>query len=240
VLFAQLIMGRPSSEGTAPQRVKRNRRWAALLFFGDVENMSMPEEHGHTVIACDQCGKIFSQFNTKIRRSIHHFCSKTCYSAWQSDQGEPEALVSGERIELTCDYCGKVFWRKKSARRDYLKNMFCSWKCYGEWRKGRFVEENSPSWAGGRRRYGAGWTELLRDEVRKLDMFCCQRCGKMASDNGRELDVHHITASRDGGEHKPENLVALCRSCHQRVEAMGIDFELPRRCQQTVLALRDI
>lgn len=36
------------------------------------------------------------------------------------------------------------------------------------------------------------------------------------AENGRALDVHHIKPYRYTKDNSPENLVALCRSCHMR------------------------
>ena len=42
--------------------------------------------------------------------------------------------------------------------------------------------------------------------------YTCAICG--AKNN---LDAHHILPVDDGGEHTQENLICLCRSCHERV-----------------------
>jgi 5-methylcytosine-specific restriction endonuclease McrA len=45
-------------------------------------------------------------------------------------------------------------------------------------------------------------------EARKRAGNKCADCGKQ-----RKLDVHHVTYDRLGNE-RPEDLVALCRACH--------------------------
>ena len=41
--------------------------------------------------------------------------------------------------------------------------------------------------------------------------YICQHCGQPA------LDAHHIIPVENGGEDTQENLVCLCRKCHQQV-----------------------
>ncbi|MDH5021686.1 HNH endonuclease [Halobacterium rubrum] len=66
-------------------------------------------------------------------------------------------------------------------------------------------------------RYGPEWDSLAA-EVRKRDDWTCQRCGEKsgphADEDGRILDVHHITWKSRGGGDEKENLVTLCRPCH--------------------------
>tara|TARA_R100000030_G_scaffold100860_1_gene94997 strand:- start:308 stop:568 length:261 start_codon:yes stop_codon:yes gene_type:complete len=47
------------------------------------------------------------------------------------------------------------------------------------------------------------------------DLILCTSCGKVA------VDIHHIDARGMGGSHKDyiENLVALCRKCHDKAES---------------------
>ena len=42
----------------------------------------------------------------------------------------------------------------------------------------------------------------------------CEQCGSTA-----ELQAHHRVSRRDGGRNSVENLVILCRECHQQVQA---------------------
>jgi HNH endonuclease/helix-turn-helix protein len=75
-------------------------------------------------------------------------------------------------------------------------------------------------WRGGRAiSYGPGWKEtkvLVRDRDK-----VCQFCGKTPEQNGRALDVHHIDPYRYTANNHPDNLVALCRSCHMRAIDRG-------------------
>jgi predicted nucleic acid-binding Zn ribbon protein len=54
----------------------------------------------------------------------------------------------------------------------------------------------------------------LRDAILERDGYKCYICGKTT-----ELHVHHIIRRSQGGEHKPENLITLCSSCHRTIES---------------------
>ncbi len=49
----------------------------------------------------------------------------------------------------------------------------------------------------------------VRDEVLERDGYRCTVCGSQVN-----LDVHHITPKRKGGQDVPENLETLCEKCH--------------------------
>ena len=60
------------------------------------------------------------------------------------------------------------------------------------------------------RGYDSAWRKL-RDEFLSNNPTCCQ-CGQPAT------VAHHIHPKRAGGPDSMDNLAALCRSCHERVE----------------------
>mgnify|MGYP001096910889 CR=1 FL=1 len=66
------------------------------------------------------------------------------------------------------------------------------------------------NWKGGKsfQVYAEGWTEQLRESIRKRDGNTCQIRGERR----KGLDVHHIDLKKDN--HAPQNLVTLCRRCH--------------------------
>jgi hypothetical protein len=49
------------------------------------------------------------------------------------------------------------------------------------------------------------------DRILAEQAYCCARCGERADC----LDIHHKKPIMAGGSHERENLVALCRSCHE-------------------------
>lgn len=63
-------------------------------------------------------------------------------------------------------------------------------------------------------RYPENWHKL-RGHVLWRDGYRCQRCGAKTT-----LQVHHIRPIYKGGTHHPNNLITLCKRCHQIVEKM--------------------
>lgn len=78
----------------------------------------------------------------------------------------------------------------------------------------RFKEKvsgkNHHNWKGGKsfQLYGFEWTDLLKHSIRTRDCFVCRICKK----DGHI--VHHIDYNKFNNN--PENLITLCRSCHQK------------------------
>ena len=61
----------------------------------------------------------------------------------------------------------------------------------------------------------AGW-ENLKAYAKWRDGGKCRVCGKTPrKDSSVRLEVHHIVRRADGGTDTPENVVTLCRECHE-------------------------
>ncbi|MCG3211097.1 MAG: ATP-dependent RNA helicase DbpA [Anaerolineae bacterium] len=75
-------------------------------------------------------------------------------------------------------------------------------------------------WSNDPNNYGPNWAEQ-RNAARARDGYRCQVCG--APEQGRQHDVHHKIPFRQFASYRLanrlENLVTLCRTCHQRAEA---------------------
>lgn len=76
--------------------------------------------------------------------------------------------------------------------------------------------------------YGPNWA-VQRQQVRLRDGFRCRQCGA-PEPAARQHDVHHVTPFRTFGyvpgvneayktANRLENLILVCRACHQRLEA---------------------
>ena len=52
----------------------------------------------------------------------------------------------------------------------------------------------------------------------------CQKCGK--NEIGTFLDLHHLKFKSSGGKNTEDNLVILCRKCHN--ESHGITTQIGR------------
>lgn len=71
-----------------------------------------------------------------------------------------------------------------------------------------------------KRDYGDNWKEL-RQEVLVRDKNTCRKCGKNPS-----KQIHHIIPLRDGGENKKENLITLCKKCHNIADNLYFKYGL--------------
>lgn len=93
--------------------------------------------------------------------------------------------------------------------------------------------ELNANWQGGRvRRYGSGW-RTAKDTVHERDEVC-RGCGHDGTE--RQLEVHHIVPMRCfrddpdadlADAHDLQNLVLLCRSCHNEADRGDLGFEAP-------------
>jgi 5-methylcytosine-specific restriction endonuclease McrA len=119
---------------------------------------------------------------------------------------------------FTCPSCGLTVLipANKHARRKH-----CPRSCATASHNSRYrVGSQNPNWRGGRAlHYGPGW-KATKERVRERDPVC-RSCGKPPQENGRALDVHHVTPFRFSGDNSMVNLVALCRSCHMRADDHG-------------------
>lgn len=64
------------------------------------------------------------------------------------------------------------------------------------------------------RKYGRAW-KRIRDRYAAAHPLCemCLKEGRVTSVE----EVHHIIPVSKGGTHDPENLMSLCRSCHEKI-----------------------
>ncbi len=47
------------------------------------------------------------------------------------------------------------------------------------------------------------------------EIILCEVCGQVA------VDIHHIIFKGQGGSDEYENLIALCRVCHEKAHGLG-------------------
>lgn len=72
--------------------------------------------------------------------------------------------------------------------------------------------------------YPHDWDERRR-VVYQRDEYQCQNCGRRGGAAGNaELHCHHIVPKSKGGSHDMNNLVTLCRDCHNQVH----DHHIPK------------
>lgn len=70
-------------------------------------------------------------------------------------------------------------------------------------------------------------SQSTRETVLERDGRRCRFCGvteeQHEDEHGRSLDIHHIVPRRANGSDNPENLMAVCQSCHQTLESTQAD-----------------
>ena len=171
------------------------------------------QDHRCTITKCPNCGKDVRSW----KANKHIYCNRECEKAY--------TVLSKE-----CPKCGKSFTYHRSWPRKYC-SLDCSNSANAVKNLGDFSSagSNHPFWEGGSAGYyGPNWCEQRR-KARKRAGHKCECCGKTRKQNGAALDVHHIEPFRsfnyipDENNHyldanRMDNLMAVCRSCHRKIE----------------------
>ena len=187
--------------------------------------------------SCENCGEEFVYRN--YASSEGRFCSKKCWSVYQNDKKRVAV------IDYECNYCGKEFSHKEWSSR---KGKYCSIECNAkDWEENdeHFMNDeiaekiadtrrgsDNPNWKGGvTLPYPSGF-RTRKTKVRERDSYECQVCGMSQKEHQNnfdaKLEVHHIVPRRlflRCGEYLEgvncmENLVTVCKVCHNKVEHM--------------------
>lgn len=165
----------------------------------------------------DGCDNTFENYPSRLegRGREKFYCSRECQNKGQK---------SGEMV--TCAWCGDEVYKQDcmlDSMGDYdIDNHFCDKECETQFKRHNWVRDGHPNWQGGNSGINAirkmlspvSWQETARN-VRK-DSGGCYVCG--GESKSRDLDVHHIIPVASGGTNGEWNLMALCQSCHRRVE----------------------
>ncbi len=132
----------------------------------------------------------------------------------------------GEQVTANCAHCRQEIevpaWYRARTRLH-----FCDASCRQAW------TDAEPSFAvrlgTTPKQRGANW-EIQARQARERDGFSCRVCGISEEDLGRQLDVHHKIPYRSFSSNveanKLEHLIAVCPSCHAKLEA-ELRRELP-------------
>ena len=62
---------------------------------------------------------------------------------------------------------------------------------------------------------------ILEKRVFKRDKFICQSCELFCKDTPALLSAHHVLPRSKGGSNILDNLITLCRTCHDEIEDLG-------------------
>lgn len=81
--------------------------------------------------------------------------------------------------------------------------------------------------------YPPDWDERRRD-VYARDDYTCVNCGAKGGSYGNtELHAHHVVPISSGGSHQKENLVTVCKQCHNAIHG---DVQAPTSAKTTTVS----
>jgi 5-methylcytosine-specific restriction endonuclease McrA len=154
--------------------------------------------HHRHVVTCKHCGKEFERTPTR----------KSDYCGWECFKASRWGIV-------TCAECGVEFKKRTceiAKTEERRSNHICSIDCRnkftskllggdGTWKQGGKY--------GGSRSRGKDWPKSKAAALER-DEWTCQQCGSKEN-----LEVHHWEPYQFSFDNSLDNLVTLCRSCHQ-------------------------
>jgi uncharacterized protein YjcR len=149
---------------------------------------------------------------------------------------------SGEAIQKLEDeeWLHKQYQKEGLSTVEIAERIGVTSRCVNDWMQRHGIErrgwsgEDNPMWKGGASDYyGPSW-QSARRKVRERGEYTCQRCGMTDAEHtakyGQALHVHHIEPFRTFDDHSKanrlENLITLCRDCHDELEGLPIDFRV--------------
>ena len=138
---------------------------------------------------------------------------------WQDDNYR-NAMRAGAKV------WGAKASKKRKRQAELMRKMSLSWWSDPEIRKQKsetmreirlaqnLSGENNPNWHGGVSfdPYPATFNRRLKRMIRDREGHRCFLCGLPEAQHHRRLAIHHIDYIKENCD--PENLVALCDSCH--------------------------
>lgn len=147
-----------------------------------------------------------------IRKSTnkHHICPKC--------KAEDNAK---DKVELTCDYCGKTYLKAKS-KATKSEFHFCCRACKDAAQKvssGEKFDLLRPD------HYGTGKSNY-REKAFEAYPHKCAICGWDEDEDC--LEVHHIDENRQNNE--LNNLIVLCSICHRKLTIHKYYLSADRTC----------
>lgn len=183
------------------------------------------------IVNCLHCSKELSQMQTRCFTNgvRQKYCSASCQMNYEYAHGLRDKKKITEKANEHVrkhgqpKLKGKIPWSKGKSKEDTLQ-----FKKMSENRMG----ENNPMY--GKTPRNKAKDSLVKSRyikhpewlrIKKLalirDNFICQSCGidELQSKtvyNGQPLQVHHLVPYRVCREHKLNNLITLCCSCHSK------------------------
>ena len=175
---------------------------------------------------CLICNKEFNTRPDHIKRGWGKFCSLKCFGKYRSIKGlmkgkNNPSWKGGEKVKRKCLICNKEFFIKSSQLK-YRAGKYCSLKCRGIAER----KANNLQWKGGfsisyqKQLAERRWEKIVK-QVYKRDNYQCQICGE----RDIQIDCHHIIPWRISHDDSLKNLIAVCKSCHTRLDNKWRKYE---------------
>jgi hypothetical protein len=168
---------------------------------------------------CLICGK---RFKIVSSRDTKKYCSPKCYH----DSTIGKEPHNKDYIDIECQFCGNEF---QVTRRRKGTAKYCSKDCMYNARS-EVTGPDHPLWKGGFDLYGRMLSQnggsFYRNRVKVLerdDNVCCH-CSHRGKSN--YMDVHHIISVREGGPSTLNNMLTLCRKCHNQADRGWISRDI--------------
>jgi 5-methylcytosine-specific restriction endonuclease McrA len=119
------------------------------------------------------------------------------------------------RITVTCHRCGKTTEKTPSQVHEF---NYCSRECAQAEHGQKITGPRHPQWKGGAlNSRGRGWS-MIRLEVIARQGHKCGGCGMTEDEHKtkykKSFSVHHKSPYRLDQNNHPDNLIALCPTCH--------------------------
>ena len=195
--------------------------------FGYYPKDLKPQSHKKIIAVCDGCGKA-----RVISKKAYHALCKSCAKKGHTVSNEAKRKIGEARkgkigedanrwkggpVKRTCKVCGKTFYANR-YRVENGKEICCSLSCA---KKGKTGDKCS-AWKGGLsfEPYCIKFNDAYKRKIREQFSNKCFFCGMAESNNGRKLDIHHVTYNKDCGCDSIVCIcVPLCRSCHAKTNS---------------------
>ena len=198
---------------------KDRSRFCSKECFGEWQSENIRGENHplwkpRVAMICEQCG---GEYEAETRRSdASRFCSRECKGKWQAEniRGENSPTWKDKSIKV-CEQCGEEFKVVPSKG----GQQFCSRECTDKWRSKTLCGENSPLWKGGIsfEPYCPKFNEAFKESIREKFGRVCFLCPTTEDENGRKLDVHHVSYDKDClCDDSDCEFVPLCIRCHSK------------------------
>lgn len=186
----------------------------------------------------DNCEEKFRKRTENYDDEGLDFCSPECVSEWKGSEewneeyaGEKHSNWNGGDVTVCCDNCDETISRKRSLVEQY-EHHFCDHDCKGEWASRNRRGANAPNYKGGgssiysrvKNSLGDDRWEDVSERVRDKSDRECEICGTEEWSLRKSLHVHHIVPLLAGGTNDDWNLMALCPSCHKKVESVTEEY----------------